>query len=271
MSTPVARSVLTEPGPLGPGPDTARDPQDASLALLSSSPHSPPPSTSSGPLSFKRRAAQSRSGRDKSSRGGILGGILSRSHDDDGQPDMVPNPPALRRPDAPSHIALPPGSHLGGSAAHRRAGASDDEDDDDELSPGAGGALGGKGWRRRLPSAAAQRRMLSAGAGAQGVGAGPRSRRSTGASAFLSPSKEPGMLSPAYSPSARGGGEGGGGTADGAHQSDAGPIAVTPLPKIPIFVLSICMLGEFLSASVCSPFLFLCVLLLPLYLDRGVR
>ncbi|KPV75489.1 uncharacterized protein RHOBADRAFT_53461 [Rhodotorula graminis WP1] len=256
MSTPVARSVLTEPGPLGPAPDTATDPQDASLAPLSSSPHSPP-SASSGPLSFKRRAAQARSGRDKSSRGGILGSILSRSNDDDDQHDMVPNPPTLRRPDAPSHIALPPGSHVGESAAYRRTGASDEEDDD-ELSPGAGGALGGKGWRRRLPSAAAQRRMLSASAGAAGGGAGPRSRRSTGASAFLSPSKEPGMLSPTYSPSARGG-DGGGGAGDGAFPGDAGPIVVTPLPKIPIFVLSICMLGEFLSASVCSPFLFFMV------------
>lgn len=260
MSTPVARSVLTEPDPLGPAPAHLPDAHDPSLVPLSSSPHSPA-SASSGPLSFKRRT-QSRSVRDKAA--GILGGILSRSGEEE-QGDVVPRLPSLssaglHRADAPSHIALPPGSHVPGGTRGAVPGASDEEDEDeeDELSPGGVGALGSsKAWRRRLPSAAAQRRLVPSGAAAGGGGRMvPRSRRSTGASAFLSPSKEPGMLSPGYSPS---GGRGGDDGADSVFPTDAGPIVVTPLPKIPIFVLSICMLGEFLSASVCSPFLFLYV------------
>ncbi|BGP39895.1 hypothetical protein JCM10450v2_003869 [Rhodotorula kratochvilovae] len=239
MSTPVARSLLTEPDPLGPTTPRAEAHEHATLPSLSSSPHS---HSAASPLSFKRRA-QPRSVRDKAA--GILGGILARPSSDN-QSDMVPTPPALlRRPDAPTHIALPPAPdpRRASESAFSQAIASDEEDD---LSPGlGGGALGGRSWRRRLPSAA-QKRLPSFGTGP----VGGRSRRSTGGNALLSPSKEPGLC-------AAGGGAGG----DGADEqfADAGPVAVTPLPKIPMFVLSICMLGEFLSASVCSPFLFFMV------------
>ncbi|GAA5821517.1 hypothetical protein JCM3770_001058 [Rhodotorula araucariae] len=233
MSTPVVRSPLTEPDPLGPF--TSRS--DHSDPVLPS-PHS---TAAASPLSFKRRA-QPRSVRDKAA--GILGGILARPTSDQG--DLVPTPPALRRPDAPAHIALPlpppdPRRARASESGFSQAIASDDEDD---LSPQ--GALGGAtSWRRRLPSAA-QKRLASVGTG---LPAG-RSRRSTAGNGFLSPTKEPGL----YAASGAAGDDG----ADGQF-ADAGPVAVTPLPKIPIFVVSICMLGEFLSASVCSPFLFFMV------------
>ncbi|GAA6002187.1 uncharacterized protein JCM10292_000798 [Rhodotorula paludigena] len=237
MSTPVARSVLTEPDPLHPPAHALPDDGDGV-----SPPH--PGAPAQPPLSFKRRSTPSRSVRDKAS--GFLGGILTRADAD--QRDMVPPPPsssaaALQRPDAPTHITLPrPNVNLRrpSDSALSQAVASD-EDDDAEA--GLGDTLGGRNWRKRLPGP--QGRLPSSPATRAG------SRRPTG-HAFLSPSKEPGMLSPSFA--AEGGSPG-----EGDEAADMGPVAVTPLPRIPIFVLSICMLGEFLSASVCSPFLFFMV------------
>jgi hypothetical protein len=76
---------------------------------------------------------------------------------------------------------------------------------------------------------------------------------------YGSPVKEPGALSPLWADHAYGGGDDDRPSDGTLFGPDAVPLEVTPLPKIPIFVLSICMLGEFLSASVCSPFLFLYV------------
>uniref|UniRef100_A0A0K3CNN8 Palmitoyltransferase DHHC domain-containing protein n=1 Tax=Rhodotorula toruloides TaxID=5286 RepID=A0A0K3CNN8_RHOTO len=211
---------------------------------------SPLPDT---PISFKRRqASSSRNVRDKAA--SLLGGFLSRSNS-----DMDSTPPSLQRPDAPTHITLPRNlDHRGPSDSGFSQAVADEEEDEAQLTAteddGAAGrsgfsaaVTGGRSWRRRQ-GAHPHGRIPSFAAG--------RSRRSTG-TGMLSPhyAKEPGLLSP----DAAFGGAGAGGGGDIDEDIDSGPVVVTPLPKIPILVLSICMLGEFLSASVCAPFLFFMV------------
>lgn len=247
MSTPVARSLLTDADPLQPPTPRASGSSTPDPSSLSSSPL---PDT---PISFKRRQASSSRNAVRDKAASLLGGFLSRSND-----DMVPGPPSLQRPDAPTHITLPRNPNPRGPSDSGFSQAVVDEDDDEEAQltatedDGAAGrsgfsaaVAGGRSWRRRQ-GGQPHGRIPSFAAG--------RSRRSTG-TGMLSPNyaKEPGLLSP----DAAFGAGGDGGAEDG--EMDTGPIVVTPLPKIPILVLSICMLGEFLSASVCAPFLFLYV------------
>ncbi|BGP31947.1 hypothetical protein JCM10296v2_003726 [Rhodotorula toruloides] len=247
MSTPVARSFLTDADPLQPPTPRASGSSTPDPSSLSSSPL---PDTS---ISFKRRqASSSRNVRDKAA--SLLGGFLSRSNS-----DMDSNPPSLQRPDAPTHITLPRNlDHRGPSDSGFSQAVADEDEDEAQLTAteddGAAGrsgfsaaVTGGRSWRRRQ-GAHPHGRLPSFAAG--------RSRRSTG-TGMLSPNyaKEPGLPSP--DAAFGGAGAGRGGYVD--EEIDNGPIVVTPLAKIPILVLSICMLGEFLSASVCAPFLFFMV------------
>ncbi|BGO94014.1 hypothetical protein NBRC10512_003647 [Rhodotorula toruloides] len=247
MSTPVARSFLTDADPLQPPTPRASGSSTPDPSSLSSSPL---PDT---PISFKRRqASSSRNVRDKAA--SLLGGFLSRNNS-----DMDPTPPSLQRPDAPTHITLPRNlDHRGLSDSGFSQAVADEEEDEAQLtateddgaaarSGFSAAVTGGRSWRRRQ-GAQPHGRIPSFAAG--------RTRRSTG-TGMLSPNyaKEPGLLSPG----AAFGGAGAGGGGDVDEDMDSGPIVVTPLPKIPILVLSICMLGEFLSASVCASFLFFMV------------
>ena len=275
MSTPVARSFLDDDvdplkSPARPetAPRVARDEPDALVSPLGG----PSPS----PLSFKRkpqparRTASSASAvRDKAA--SFIGGILR--HGSAGQTDheAASASPAFRRVDARprQHITLPNNTvkHKPSLSEFSQAVASDDDELEDE---DEGETTAGESPQRRISSATRgdeadrnrQRRLSGSNKRAvsktgSAIIIGQRSRRPTGSAMYGSPVKEPGALSPLWADHAYGGGDDDRPSDETLFGPDAGPLEVTPLPKIPIFVLSICMLGEFLSASVCSPFLFL--------------
>lgn len=278
MSTPVARSFLDDDidplkSPARPEtePLAARNEPDALVSPLGG----PSPS----PISFKRkpqparRTASSASAvRDKAA--SIIGGILRHgsARQADHEAAASSASPAFRRVDPrPQHITLPNNTlkHKASLSEFSQAVASDD---DDELEEDEGETTAGESPQRRVSSAAIlprgdeadrhrQRRLSSSNKRAVSkLGTamiGQRSRRPTGSGGYGSPVKEPGALSPLWADHAYGGGDDDRPSDGTLFGADAGPLEVTPLPKIPIFVLSICMLGEFLSASVCSPFLFL--------------
>lgn len=273
MSTPVARSYLEDDVDPLKSPSRARGAHDgtgqgtAEDYDATSSPLGPPRSAAAAapltPLSFKRKstARHSSSGaavRDKAAH--LIGGILRTGSS--GQPDSTS--PAFRRTDAPTHIALPKNAirHKPSFSEFSQAIASDEEDEEDEGETTAGESprqRRGSAFRRGDATDRDRQRRLSAGkrVSSKGLGLGNRSRRSTGTGAFGSPSKEPGLVSPLWGNHPYGDGGDDDRPSDGTVLADGALLEVTPLPKMPIFVLSICMLGEFLSASVCSPFLFL--------------
>ncbi|GAA5842478.1 hypothetical protein JCM11251_007325 [Rhodosporidiobolus azoricus] len=256
MSTPVARSVLTDMDPLQP--PTQPDSPDARLqadpAALPS--HlSPPRPSSFSPLSFKRRTASTKGAGAKAA--SMLGGLLSRSQEDE---DLIPQPPSSLPPPqhptslsfapppshSPMHLSLPrrtdPTFRSPSESGFSNAIASDDEGaeegeaEDGDLTKSTISALGGRGWKRR-GTGPGERGSSFGTLAPPGEGRnGPRRSVSAAYSAAQS-QKEPG------------------GEADEPF-TDGGPVFVTPLPKIPILVLSIAMFGEFLSSSVASPFLF---------------
>lgn len=284
MSTPVARSFLDDDAdplksPARPetAPRVARDEPGALVSPLAASGPSP------SPLSFKRkpqparRTASSASAvRDKAA--SLIGGILR--HGSAGQADheaaaaaassaSAESPAFRRRVDArPRYITLPNNNtvkHKPSLSEFSQAVASDDDDDEGETTAGespqrrsSSAAILARGdeadrHRQRRLSGSNKRAVSKAGS----VMIGQRSRRPTGSGMYGSPVKDPGALSPLWGDHAYGGGDDDRPSDETLFGADAGPLEVTPLPKIPIFVLSICMLGEFLSASVCSPFLFL--------------
>ncbi|GAA5857516.1 hypothetical protein JCM8547_009312 [Rhodosporidiobolus lusitaniae] len=263
MSTPVARSTLLPDSadPLSPTTPTSH------LAVASQlSPVRPP---SSSPLSFKRRGASNPARPGMGAKAvSMLGGLLSRSPSysgGGGGEDRVPQPPASsssRRPSVPAAPSFAPArTAIGGGGGGRRSEprflrpdesgysqaftsdtetdmtANDDDEEEEEeeedLTRSTISALGGKGWKRRESS--------SAGAG--GLGSGKGARRPVSGATY-----------PRVASAAQGGagGEGGGEVVEAVGW-------VTPLPKIPILVLSIAMFGEFFCASVSSPFMFFMV------------
>ncbi|GAA5942487.1 hypothetical protein JCM10213_004789 [Rhodosporidiobolus nylandii] len=255
MSTPIARSVLTDSGPLGPAPTPPPFSSPAAAApnslLTPSTAAGPVQPTASAPLSFKRKPA-SNSGGVGAKAASFLGGLISRSQEDG---DMLPPPPpspSRRRPSSSataSHLSLPRRAPLDyrrpSDSAYSQAIASDDEadeaEDDGDLTRSTISALGGQrlgGWKRRWTG------LQSQGGRSSFAGGAGRPKR-TISGGFLAGQRT----------STVGGGEG-----DGEEPFvEQVPAQITPLPKIPIIVLSIAMFGEFLSASVCSPFLFFMV------------
>ncbi|GAA5981662.1 hypothetical protein JCM10908_004557 [Rhodotorula pacifica] len=274
MSTPVARSFLDDdndplnsPARHGNAPDAADSEQDVLVPPLAPSPS---PQT---PISFKRKTSARNTStgsavRDKAT--SFLGGILRNGSM--GQADAQQTSPAFKRPDAASlHITLPRKPSL---SEFSQAIASDDELDGDGGMVTEGETTAGESPRRlrQTPSAhkrddwrlGRQRRSSGGGGGKRSVSRGSqigsRLRRPSGSASYGSPIKEPGSVSPLWANNAYGDGDGDDRPSDETLlDGDAASLVVTPLPKMPIFVLSICMLGEFLSASVCSPFLFFMV------------
>ncbi|GAA6002441.1 hypothetical protein JCM10207_001120 [Rhodosporidiobolus poonsookiae] len=223
MSTPVARSFLTDPDPLGQPSSSSPSP------LVSPSPARP---STSSPMSFKRRTASKPGVGAKAS--SMLGGLLSRSNDDERDmlpPSAAPPPPRDSRLGLPTRI--PPDLRRLSESGYSQVIASDEEDDDDlageDTTQSTLGTLAGQAWKRRMTGPVSQ-------------GGGNR----------VSFSDTLGKLRRTVSGSFSSQSPGGGGSGEG----EAEPVPVTPLPKIPIIVLSIAMFGEFLSSSVSSPFLF---------------
>ncbi|GAA5949206.1 hypothetical protein JCM21900_000859 [Sporobolomyces salmonicolor] len=232
MATPT-RSTLTDLDPLQP----LGEPRTAQLDPTLSP---EPPANSTSPVSFKRRTP---------SRGGVgakassvLAGILSRSPNS--ERDMVP-PPAISRPAAPTQLELPSSQFRRPSeSGFSQAIASDDEDDiAEEGSAGRGtsSTLGEPGWKRRATAGGGARLSFAPGT------AGSRPMRAYSAPS-TSPTKDTRVPFP-----------GGDLDEDGSGGDDGAAFAVTPLPKIPMIVLCVALFGEFLSASISSPFLFFMV------------
>ncbi|GAA5861853.1 hypothetical protein JCM1840_006855 [Sporobolomyces johnsonii] len=232
MATPT-RSTLADLDPLQP----SREPRTAHLdtALTPE-----PPANSTSPVSFKRRT-QSRGGVGAKA-SSVLAGILSRSPNS--ERDMVP-PPAISRPAAPTQLELPSSPFRRPSeSGFSQAIASDDEEDvaeEGSAGNGTSSTLGEQGWKRRATGGGGARLSFAPGT------AGSRPMRAYSAPAE-SPSKEPRTLFP-----------GGDRDEDGTVGDDGAAFAVTPLPKIPMIVLCVALFGEFLSASISSPFLFFMV------------
>ncbi|GAA5910999.1 hypothetical protein JCM6882_006744 [Rhodosporidiobolus microsporus] len=262
MSTPVARSALTDQDPLQPPTTPAPAAGQASLDPASSHLASPARPSSSSPLSFKRRTASAKGGAGAKA-ASLLGGLLSRSQEDE---DLVPQPSTSSAAPPPTtsqqhptslsfappphpqhsmHLSLPqrgdPNFRRPSDSGFSNAIASDDDEDgageeeDEDVTKSRISALGGRGWKRRGTGGAAGR--SSFGTLAPPGGRGLPRRSVSGAGSVAQSQKEP---------------EGEG----DEPYTEGGPVYVTPLPKIPITVLSIAMFGEFLSSSVASPFLF---------------
>ncbi|GAA5977557.1 hypothetical protein JCM11641_006863 [Rhodosporidiobolus odoratus] len=258
MSTPVQRSLLTDLDPLQPrSPSTPARLVGATSSDLSPSPARLPPSpvrpsTSSAPLSFKRRTSSSTNKKMADKAAGFLGGLLSRNQQQQSDADLVPQLPSSVADSSSSHSTLQQGAHLslprGSEPGFRRTSESgysnaitsdgEDEEDEEEVTKSITGGTAGRTWKRRWTGQTSQGgRSSFAFAGGAG-----RPRRSVSGN-FLMPGKA-----------------GGGADGDGGESAvEALPMTATPLPKIPLIVLSIAMFGEFLSASVCSPFLFFMV------------
>ncbi|GAA6027282.1 hypothetical protein JCM8097_002555 [Rhodosporidiobolus ruineniae] len=259
MSTPLQRSALTDLDPLSPS--SAAQPAHHLSPVR--------PSTSS-PLSFKRRSASQNKQSVSAKASSLLGGLLSRSQEE--ERDMLPPTSTSAGRPTPQqksyHLSLPrrdePRFRHPSESGFSNAITTDTEDDDEEEEDGGGvddedadedlthstiEALGWRGWKRRRETGASQ----AGRAGGGGLEVPPGGRGSFAGSA------RPRRW---VSGSVKGGEGGGGGPPDeagGEGWAEGGPVVATPLPKIPIAVLSIAMFGEFLSAAVCSPFLFFMV------------
>ncbi|GAA5928681.1 uncharacterized protein JCM15063_003938 [Sporobolomyces koalae] len=188
----------------------------------------PPGAAATTPISFKRRTP-SRSIGSKATN--LFESLLSSS----AERDVVPSP--LNRPSASAHVNLTPTSRFRDASESTFSQAVDDEEEDDEIDDAGGFAsgddrLGGRDWKRRQAGGGSRGIRLSF---AQGT-APPR----------LVPPYTRAMTSPSKDPSTVG------------DDLDAF-VPVTPLPKIPMVVLCVALFGEFLSASISSPFLFFMV------------
>lgn len=219
-----------------------------------------PTSTNTNPISFKRRTPSKSSGVTKA--GNLISNLLSTNNS---ERDVVPN--TLNRPNAPSHVNLTdPRFRTVSESNFSQALDDDDEDEDDEIGSGDE-RLGGLDWKRR------------------GRGGGQRLSFAQGtAPPRLVPPYTRNMASPSKAP--------GDGDGDGEGEEPI-PFTVTPLPKIPMTVLyvvlpspaklskrtwltphflsCVALFGEFLSASISSPFLFLFVVALLSSTSNGPR
>ncbi|GAA5911466.1 uncharacterized protein JCM6883_005765 [Sporobolomyces salmoneus] len=181
------------------------------------------PRNSTTPISFKRRTPSRSTGTSK------VGNLIS---------NLVSNNSNAERELVPSSFDRPNVDQLNDSRfrAVSESNFSQAIDDDDEEEEGVEDELGsGPNWKRRGGGGA----RLSF---AQGT-APPR----------LVPPYTRNMASPSKT-TGQDGGEG-----DEAGEAEALPLVVTPLPRIPMTVLCVALFGEFLSASISSPFLFFMV------------
>jgi hypothetical protein len=277
QQTPTTSSHMASFDPLSPSAPSLQSLQHDTDLVLSSSP----------PISFKRRAAANQSStttRDSTTTG-LLGNILtSRSNNADSDPsqqDIVPDLEQLQPHNSasstkvtapPRHITMPESRYRHISSTARSVAIDSDEEEDDETHDDSGdeqSSFKRRGHRGVMPgssytgsvntSPAAWTRSISR--------TGPSSRhgRSFGAHSGIgrqAPLRNPLLMSPTdeqrlTQPSGANAGPSGSGGEALANQTTV-PQS-TPLPTIPIVVLCIAMMGEFLSASVASPFLYFMV------------
>lgn len=234
MSSPVARPSIAESDPLSPTsanhrPHGERESHEDAVAARDDR-----------VLTFKRRAATRPGGATATATAtagaavsGLLGGIMSRSAEQQDlvrpleQVDTAPpsdSGPGLSRPGAPSRIAdlpAPPFQHVYNSGTVEQDGLNSLPDRFGSTRSTIGN------WTRSV--------SRSGGAGPSYGGARQPPLRDP----LLSPESEQLPPSPGQHP-------------DTEQTPDS-----TPLPTLPIIVLCVAMLGEFLSASLSSPFLYL--------------
>lgn len=209
MSSPAGKQVTADFDPLSP----------SATFSMSSSPTnhlatSPPVGIlQNSSMSFKKRTPSRSQG---GARSGLLGGIMSRSTEDE---SVLPPSAAAgqggSRSEAPNRIAMPASPFKAPQSVYSNVMDSDEEDED-------GQSLAG-GVRSRQPSHKWTRSINRAG------------RRSFGANSGFSrqpPLRNPLLLSPGEE--SRMGGRRSPGAGDDEEQA---PVASTPLPVIPIIVL----------------------------------
>ncbi|GAA5836172.1 hypothetical protein JCM3766R1_001984 [Sporobolomyces carnicolor] len=209
--------------PLNPAtPDTPRGVEGARAPS-----HLP---TTQTPISFKRRTPSRPTGA-TAKVGNLLSQLVSGS--DDMERDVVPSTFSHRPTSTPNDPRFRAVSESNFSQA-----LDDDEEDeeDDDAPDSADERLARLDWKRKATSGGATGRVSFS----QGT-APPR----------LVPPYTRNMASPT-----KGAGPG---DERGGEDEDASPLVVTPLPKIPMIVLCVALFGEFLSASISSPFLFFMV------------
>lgn len=269
-------STLAQFDPLSPSGPSLQDlkPNDSDLGStpqvgLATSP----------PISFKRRAASA--ARDNTTTAaqrtttGFLGNMLSSRNNqlqDSAQQDKVPDleqPSNLasastsRQIDPPSHITMPqsPFRHIASTA--RSVAIDSDEEEEAAEEDGDGGDqgsirrrlhhnnIGTSGWTRSISrTGPASYRPHGPSFGAQSGRQAPLRNP-----LLMSSQDEQRLTQPSIS-----GGRGGGGAGnDALAETTTQTTQSTPLPTIPIIVLCTAMMGEFLSASVASPFLYFMV------------
>ncbi|GAA5963113.1 hypothetical protein JCM3765_001774 [Sporobolomyces pararoseus] len=177
------------------------------------------------PISFKRRTPSKSTGTSKV--GNLISNLVSNNNS---ERDVVPS--TFTRPNGAS-FNLANDSRLRAVSDSNFSQAVDDEEEDEEDEIDSGDErLGGPTWKRRA----------TGGGGRLSFAQGTASPR-------LIPPYTRNMASPT-----KGTGEGGEG-----DNKEPLPFTVTPLPKIPMIVLCVALFGEFLSASISSPFLFFMV------------
>lgn len=210
MSSPAPKQVVTDFDPLSPSTPTQ----------LSSTPpnqlsQSPPVGilqNASSPMSFKKRTASKSGGRGA----GLLGGILSRSHEEESS--LIPPPAATgSRSEAPNRISMPPPPFRRVSQSAYSNAMDSDEEDEENVGAQPGG-------RPRGPSLKWTRSVSRAGrksfGGASGLGRQP-------------PLRNPLLLSPGEE-SQMGGRRSPGGGLDNDEELI---VEATPLPILSIIVL----------------------------------
>ncbi|GAA6012252.1 hypothetical protein JCM11491_007072 [Sporobolomyces phaffii] len=182
------------------------------------------PNSTTTPLSFKRRTPSKGTGTSK------ISNLINNLSSNNVERDLVPSTTLNR----PSHVNLNDARFRAPSESNFSQALDDEEEDEDDEIGSGDERLGGRSWKRRQT----------------GVGGGHRLSFAQGtAPARLVPPYTRVMGSPSKGPE-----DGGGGDDD-----EVLPFAVTPLPKIPMIVLCVALFGEFLSASISSPFLFFMV------------
>lgn len=153
-------------------------------------------------------------------------------------PPAAPTPNS--RSEAPNRISMPPPpfQRQGSQSAFSQAMDSDEEDEGDD----GASQLGGRGARQQ-----GQLKWTRSVSRAQG-------RKSFGGNSAYSrqpPLRNPLLLSPGEESHL-----GGRRTPGGFDEDEELLVEATPLPTIPIIVLCLALFGEFLSASLSSPFMY---------------
>lgn len=227
---------------------TSYDPLSSSTAPTTPTPSSsrPPPRQEPTPLSFKRRTTTSTSSRPSFSgtrASGLLGSILSRSVDSEEERDKVP---VMLRTEAPNFIEIPKNAYdrSGREAGPSRLSIGNDlrgEEDDITPSTSPNGRDGRESRRGPLGNSGSKQREVSFARGVQVSEERERNRH---------------VSNTRWETDGEGGDDIEDDDANGTISGAGGGFYSTPLPRLPMFVLCIALLGEFLSASVSSPFLY---------------